>query len=142
MIQNQRIDELYRDIQNTDLVVHAIWFKEEMFFSSDIQVKAEVIQDNHPVGTNPVGSFHTELFRMSAPKDSPVSYKSTGWKNEDGSPIPPSYELSKVLSLSLRATLINRWGAELYELNNSIDFPSARVTRPSLWNRLKKWMMK
>ncbi len=130
--------ETSREIaKNTDYFVQSITVTDEMFFASDLSVKAAVSKDCYPVGNDHVGEFHTELFRLSDYCKTPLSYKRTSWKYNTGEPIPPYSELSTVLDLELRAFLVNRFNAELYDLL-TLDIPRARIL--SSWRkRLSSW---
>mgnify|MGYP003417565363 CR=1 FL=1 len=128
-----RIERLQQLANRSDYIVHSLTVKHEMFYASDLIVTADVIVDQFVNPPTPYAQLHTELFRMFGPCTSPLSYKRTWWKTPEGKPLEEG-ELSAVLDLELRAFLMNRFNAELYDLAE-LTFPKATVLR-SWWRKL------
>jgi len=132
-----RVERLRQRAMGSDYVVRSLTVKHEMFYASDLIVNADVIVDEHPVGNRDFGIVHTELFSMLGPHTSPMSYKRTSWKTSDGKPIQELSEVVAVLDLELRAFLMNRFNAELYDLTELILPRATKVI--SWWRRLFAW---
>lgn len=123
----------------SEFLVHSLSVKDEMFEACDLLITVEVLCDQHPEPPQQMGIFRTELFRLSAPRSSPVSYKRTAWKQSDGSPILIPLELLATLDLELRSFLEKRFNAELYDLS-VLQLPIAKALGAPWWKRLLIWL--